>query len=168
MLELVNVPDNARKTGFVDTAMTRGTFVVQSGTFTAADITALPANQKDLAGFAVAGDLKLVKAYVGETGRCYPMNKALIVPEGSDDANDDVLAGTSVVFFLEGQFRTTEYTDVTSTVDFGDYLKLSTSGTLTDEATLHTETSLSVARLVSLDDSQAAPVRKRLQFELLR
>jgi hypothetical protein len=167
MLELVNVPDSARKYGFAATEMRKGTFVVLSGTFSAGDISALPAAQRSKPGYASAGDLKLVRAYVGATGRCYPINKHIFVPEGADDDSDSILAGASAVYYDEGEFRTTEYTDLSASTDFGDYLKLSTSGTLTAEAADHTESTASVARVVRVVENWANQGRHRLHFILL-
>ena len=167
MLELLNVPDSARKYGFVLTQMRKGTFVVQSGTFSAGEISALPAGQKNIPGYASAGDLKLVQAYVGATGRCFPVNKHIFVPEGADDDSDNVLAGASAVYYDEGEFRTTEYTDLSASTDFGDYIKLSTSGTLTAESADHTETGESVARVIDVVENWANQGRHRLHFVLL-
>jgi hypothetical protein len=167
MLELVNVPDSARKYGFVLTAMRKGTFVVQSGTFSASEISALPAGQKNIPGFASAGDLKLVRAYLGDTGRCFPVNKHRFAPEGSDDNNDSILAGAMAVYYDEGEFRSTEYTDLSTNTDFGDYLKLSTSGTLTAESADHTESGESVARVIKVVENWADQGRHRLHFVLL-
>ena len=170
MLEVVNCPDNARQGGaYVASVMNKGTFVVLSGTFSAAEITALPANQKSIPGFAYAGDRKLVVAYAGITERCFPVDKKIFVPENADLAtsNEQIKAGAGAIYYEEGEFRTSEFTDVTTTVVFGNYLKLSASGTLTDEATLFTETAASVARVIDLQRADADAVDHRLHFRLL-
>ena len=172
MLEVVNCPDHARHgDGFAASEMNKGTFVVISGTFSAAEITALPANQKSRPGFAYSGDKKLVMAYAGITGRCYPIDKKIFIPEDADtdtNANSLVKAGAGAIYYEEGEFRTSEFTDVTTTVEFGNYLKLSASGTLTDEAALTTETAASVARVIVLEDSHSDASKHRMHFRLLR
>jgi len=167
MLEIVNVPDNARQgDAYILTSMKRGTFVVLSGTFSASDVSGLPSGQKNKPGYASSGDKKLVKAYAGLTGRCYPVDKLVFVPEDADTDHDSIDAGAMVVYYMDGEFRTTEYTNVTSPV-FGEYLKLSASGTLTDEGSPYTETSASVARVVKLDSTSSDPSERRLQFRLI-
>ena len=170
MLEVVNCPDNARHgDAFVASEMKKGTFVTVSGTFSAAEITALTAGQKSKPGYAYSGDPKLVQAYAGLTGRCYPVDKKIFVPEDGDDAtaNENIKAGAGAIYYEEGEFRTSEFTDVTTTADFGDYLKLSASGTLTDESALTTETTASVARVIKLNRTGAV-AGHRLHFRLLR
>lgn len=167
MLEIVNVPAEARKgDAYLATSMKKGTFVVMSGTFSAADIAALPAGQKNKPGYAYAGDKKLVKAYAGDTGRCFPVDKKIFVPEDADSSSETIDAGAGVIYYTEGEFRTTEFTDVTSPV-FGEYLKLSTSGTLTDEASPFTETGASVARVIKLESTSGDASDHRLHFVLL-
>ena len=169
MLEVVNCPDNARHGGaYVASAMNKGTFVTVSGTFSAAEITALPANQKSRPGFAYENDRKLVQAYAGITGRCYPVDKLIFDPEDADTDYDEISAGAGAIYYEEGEFRTNEFTDVTTTVVFGNYLKLSASGTLTDEAALTTETTASVARVIKIERQDADAVDHRLHYRLLR
>lgn len=171
MLEIVRVPVTARVgTGYVNSDMKRGTFVVASGTFTASDISALPTTQRNKQGYASAGDLKLVKAYDGtfsSRGPAYPVDKRTTVPEGGDSDYETIKAGSQVVYYTEGEFRTSEYTNLTTTVTFGDYLKLSASGTLTDETNLKTATANTVARVIGLFDDSSDLSERRLQFELV-
>lgn len=170
MLEVVNCPDHARRgEAYVATAMKKGTFVVVSGTFSSAEITTLPASQKSRPGFAYSGDPKLVVAYAGITGRCFPVDKLIFVPENADDvtSNNTLVAGAGAIYYTEGEFRTSEFTDVTTTSVFGEYLKLSTSGTLTDESSSFTETSESVARLVKLVRADASAQNHRLHYRLI-
>ncbi len=171
MLEVVNCPDNARHGGaYVATAMNKGTFVVISGTFSAAEIASLPANQKSIPGFAYEDDRKLVRAYAGLTGRAYPVDKKIFVPEDADLAtsNEQIVAGAGAIYYEEGEFRTNEFTDVTTTSIFGNYLKLSASGTLTDESTAFTETGESVARVIDLQRADADAIDHRLHYRLIR
>jgi len=168
MLEIVNVPDHAKiGDAFVATSMKRGTFVVLSGTFSSSDIASLPSGQKNKPGYASVGDKKLVKAYIGATGACFPVDKLIIKPENADTDEDTIPAGAQVIYYTEGEFRTTEFTDVGSP-DFGDYLKLSTSGTLTIEADAHTKTSESVARVIALENSASDASKHRLHFRLIK
>lgn len=167
MLELVNVPENAKKgRAFIATSMKRGTFVVLSGTFSTSDISGLPSGQKSKPGYAYSGDLKLVEAYSGATGRCFPVDKLTFVPEDADTDHDTIDAGAGAIYYTEGTFRTSEFTDVTDP-EFGEYLKLSASGTLTDEASAYTETGESVARAVQLISDSDDASDHRLEFELI-
>lgn len=170
MIEVIKCPPEARDgEGFVLTQMKRGTFVVASGTFTASDISGLPAAQKNKPGYAYSGKKKWVQAYaanLADRGPAYPIDKLTFVPEDADTDYDTIKAGEQVVVYMGGRFRTSEYTNVTSTIVFGNYLKLSASGTLTDEATLTTATNQTVARTIALHSSNADPADRRLEIEL--
>lgn len=170
MLELVEVPVNGRRTAFMSddtTTYKKGSFVLLSGTFSAADIAALPAGQKNTPGFASAGSPKLVRAWSSSGGRAFPVDKHFLEMEDSDDTQDTILAGAQVTYYTAGVFRTTEFTDLTTPPVFGDYLKVTASGTLTEEATLATETGDSVARVIGLFTSNTQANRHRLEFELI-
>lgn len=178
MLELVDVPQSGRKTGYMDaTADTykKGTMVVASGTFSAGDISSLGSSYSNKPGFAKAGYPKLVRAWAGSGGRAYPMDKLEFEPEyGDDGANDaidgrnldTVVKGQAVVYYTAGTFRTTEYTDVGSAV-FGHFLKASASGTLTIEASATVETGDSIARVEALFENGDFKYN-RLEFTLIR
>lgn len=169
MLTLVDVPKSGRKTGYMagDSATyKKGTMVVASGTFSASDISSLPAGQKNAPGYAQVGYVKLVRAYVGAGKRSYPMDKIIFVPEDGDDDLDTVKKGEQVVYYTEGTFETTEFTDCDGAV-FGNYLKTTASGTLTLESPANTETSNSVARVEELK-AQSGPAKfHRLEFSLI-
>ena len=169
MLTIVDAPVNGRKTGYMandSTTYKKGSFIVQSGTFSAGDITSLPAGQKSKPGFARAGDKKLVRAYIGSGGRAFPIDKKFLEVEGSDDDNDTIKAGASCTFYTQGTFQSTEFTDVGSAV-FGDFLKMTASGTATIEATPETETGDSVARVEVLFNSDASANKHRLEFTIV-
>lgn len=166
MLELVDVPVNGRKTGYVATAMVKGRFVVQSGVWTAAQVAALGTNAGK-PGYAKAGDPRLVLAYTNSGGRAFPVTKIYTEPEGAEDDNDSIAVGQSATYFTAGTFRTTEFTSVGSPV-FGNFLKVSNSGTLTAEATATVETGNSVARVEGLFNSSNIPPHKhRLEFTII-
>ena len=163
------ISENRQGQAYVSAAVKKGTFMVLSGTFSAADIAALPAGQKDIPGFAKSGSFKLVTAYddtYQNKGPSYPVTKLIFVPEDGDSTFDTIKAGAQAVYFEGGRFRTSEYTDVSTTVVYGDFLKLTASGTLTDEATLKTATDSTVARVIALHNSNASPGDRRLEFKL--
>ena len=169
MLEIVDVPVHGRKTGYMsdDTATYKnGSFVVASGTFSAADITTLGTASSNKPGFAVAGYPKLVRAWGTNGGRAWPINKIITVPEDGEDDQDTIAKGASCTYFTGGTFRTSEFTDVSSPV-FGDFLKTSASGTLTIEATATTETANTVARVEALFNSNSLAKDHRLEFTLI-
>lgn len=178
MLEIVDVPKNGRKTGYMDaTSATykKGTMVVASGTFSAGDITALPAGQKNKPGWAKAGYPKLVRAWSGSGGRAWPIDRIEFEPEYGDTETadsidgrqlDTVLKGQQVVYFTAGTFRTTEFTDVGTAV-FGHFLKASASGTLTAESSAFTETGDSIARVEKLINPSGDAKYHRLEFTLI-
>ncbi len=170
MLELVDVPESGRKTGYMsdDTATyKKGSFILLSGTFSAGDIASLPAGQKNKPGFAKAGDKKLVRGWAATGGRAFPIDKLIFEREDSDFDLDTVKKGEAVTYYTAGTFRTTEYTDLTAGTKFGDYLKLTASGTLTSESTVETETSDSVARIEGLFQSNTLARDHRLEFTLI-
>jgi len=170
VLTLIDVPKSGRRTGYMaDEATTyiKGSMVVASGVFSAANITSLPAGQKNTPGFALAGVVKLVRGYAGCGKRAYPIDKIEFEPEDGDPDLDTVKKGEQVVYYTKGTFETTEFTDLGGSAVFGDYLKVTASGTLTIEATNDTETTDSVARVEALN-AQTGPAKfHRLQFTLI-
>jgi len=171
LLELVDVPVHGRKTGYManDTATyKKGSFVVASGTFSAADITTLGAANSNKPGFAVAGNPKLVRAWTTNNGVAWPINKIITIPEDGEDDNDTIEKGESCTYYTVGTFRTTEFTDVGSSLVFGDFLKTTATGTLTVEATNTTETSESVARVEELFTGNTLAKEHRLEFVLIK
>lgn len=166
---LSSISESRQGQAFVNAAVKKGTFMVLSGTFSAGDIAALPAGQKDKPGFAKAGSFKLLTAYDAtyqSRGPAYPVTKKIFVPEDSDSSFDTIKAGAQALYFEGGRFRTSEYTDVSSAVVYGDFLKLTVSGTLTDEASLKLSTDNTVARVLALHDGLASPGDSRLEFKL--
>lgn len=173
-LEVVRAAPTARHgDAFVSADVTKGSFVVLSGTFSQSDIDSLPAGQKETPGYAYAGDPKLVQAWAGnvaDTGPAYPVDKKIFVPEDADldSSFETIKAGSQALYYDSGEFRTTEYTDLTTTVVYGDFLKLSASGTLTDEANLKVATNATVARVIELADDHASPGDRRLHFRMFK
>lgn len=172
MFEIVNAPTHDMiGVAFAAQAVKKGTFMVASGTFTQADIDALPAGQKNKPGYAYVGSKKLVPAY-GQTvaiqGPSYPVDKKIFKIENADSDEDIIPAGAQVVYYKSGEFRTSEFTDLISAgLTYGSYLKTSASGTLTEEAALATPTNSTVARVISLDNNHADSADHRLHFELI-
>lgn len=173
-LEVVRCsPTSRHGDAFVATDVKKGSFVVQSGTFTQADIDALPEGQKNKPGYAYVGSPKLVQAYdatIANMGEAYPVDKRIFVPEDADlnSSFETILAGSQALYYDNGDFRTTEYTNLTTTVVYGDYLKLSASGTLTDESNLKIQTTSTVARVIELADDHTSPADRRLHFRMVK
>ena len=164
MLEIVDVPKTGRKTGYISSAVKKGTWVVVSGTWTQAQIDALPDAQKNKPGYASVGALRLQVAYPG-AGRSFPADKIYFEHEDSDYDHDTFAAGEAVTYYEnDGTFRTSEFTDVTTTIAPGQKLKLSVSGTLTDEASLNAETENTVAYVEGLFISNTQARDHRLEF----
>jgi len=173
-LEVVRAaPTDRHGDAFVLTDVKKGTFVVLSGTMTASDIAGLPVGQKDKPGFASVGSPKLVRAYddtVASRGKAFPVDKKIFIPENADldTSFETIKAGAQALYYTDGEFRTTEYTDLTTTVVYGDWLRLSASGTLTDETDLKTGTNNSVARVIELADDHVSPGDRRLHFRMVQ
>lgn len=170
MLELVDVPVHGRKTGYManDTATyKKGSFVVASGTFSAADITTLGDANSGKPGFALEGNPKLVRAWATNKGVAWPINKINTIPEDGEDDLDTIKKGEVCTYYTAGTFRTTEFTDVGALV-FGDFLKTTATGTLTVEATATTETSESVARCEELFTGNVLAKEHRLEFVMIK
>lgn len=169
----VSVPPTARKGyAFVVSGCNIGQFHQMNGVFSAADIAALPDGQKNKPGYAYVGDKKLNRVDVGVTGRVGPVGKLAFYPEDDESDYKAIDAGAKVVFYTEGEFVTDQYDhDVSAGVsgtgsNYGDYLKLTVSGWLTEEADPTTETTASVARVIRLDTG-ASSSDDRLWYELL-
>lgn len=169
MLEIVDVPVHGRKTGYMsdDTATyKKGSFVVASGTFSAADITTLGAASSNKPGFAVANNPKLVRAWAGSGGRAFPIDNIITVPEDGEDDLDTIAKGAVCTYYTGGTFRTSEFTDAGALV-FGDFLKTTASGTITVEATATAETSDTVARAEFLANTNTKAKDHRLEFTIV-
>ncbi len=171
-LKKVMVPDTARKTAFVAAEYAVGQWCYPNGVFSEADIAALGAANSNKPGFASVGDAKLTRAGVGTpsnaAGRCFPIDKLIFIPEDSDSDHTTIEAGASVVYYTAGQFETDQYSDVSGTGGaFGDYLKIGANGVLVEETTPTTETALSVARVIKVNDSGPDVNFKSLVFEMI-
>ena len=145
----------------------KGSFVVASGTFSAGDITTLGAASSNKPGFAVAGNPKLVRAWITNNGVAWPINTINTIPEDGEDDLDTIPKGAVCTYYTGGTFRTTEFTDVGAIV-FGDFLKTTASGTITVEATATTETSESVARCEEVFTGNTLAKDHRLEFVLIK
>lgn len=169
MLEIVDVPKEGRKVGYVAGAYKKGTWLVRSGTWTQAQIDALPTAQKNKAGYAAVGADRYQIGYLGG-GECFPSDKIYFEPEDSDFDHDSYLAGQAVVGYTNGgTFRTTEFTDLnTSTTIFGTRLRLSASGTLINEADVDVQTENTVAMVEKLNRSNTKARDHRLEFTVVK
>lgn len=169
-LKKVIVPDEACKSGYAAAAYQPGQWVKLNGTFSAADITALPAGQKNKPGYASAGDVKFTRLTTSDdniTGRVGVLGKLIFVPEDSDTDHDDIAAGQSCLVFTAGRFETDQYTSVSGTgAAFGDYLKPTDTGTLGEEASPTTETTKSVARVFKINNT-GNPSYDSLVFDII-
>lgn len=170
MLTKVIVPMHARRgEAYASEALTKGTWVKISGTFSDGDISSLPDGQKQKPGFAYSGDFKVYPALADDTMPCFPVDKATVVPEGADSDNDTILAGAIVVYFTEGRFETDKYTSVSGTgATYGDYMKIGSSSKLIEETDPAIKTSASVARCYKVHyGGNARHTYDRLEFEML-
>lgn len=170
ILKKVIVPDHARKSAYAASEYEVGSWCSLDGVFSAADILAL-GTSANKPGYAYVGDPKLTQVTTGVTGRVYPIDKLIFIPEDSDTSHDTVPAGACAIYYTEGRFETDQYTSVSGTgAAFGDYLKLGTGGKLVEEAAATTETAASVARVIKINDGngQYGTVgRETLVFEML-
>lgn len=168
ILKKVIVPDEARKSAYVAAEYEVGTWCSLNGVFSAGDITSLGTANSNKPGYASVGDPKLTQVTTGVTGRVYPIDKLITIPEDSDADHDTVPAGASAIYYTEGRFETDQYTTVSGTgAAFGDYLKLGTGGKLVEESSAQTETGASVARVIKINDGNGQFTKESLVFEMI-
>jgi len=170
MLTRVIVPAHAiRGEAFAGEAFTKGTWVKISGTFSAGDISSLATGNKNIPGYASAGDFKVVQAVSGDTMPCFPVDKMTVVPEGADSDKDTILAGAGVLYFTEGRYESDQYTSVSGTgAAYGDYLKIGASGKLVEEDDPAVRTTASVARCYKVHyGDNGNHTYDRVEFEML-
>ena len=160
---------------FVASGCKCGQFHREWGTFSAADITALTSSNSNKPGYAYEGDPKLGRIESGLTGRAFPVNKLAFKPEDDETTYADIAAGEQVIYYTQGEFISDQYDKDPSTgisgtgAAFGNYLKLTVSGWLTEEASAETETTASVAVLIKhLTGGAGNTSKERVWFRLLQ
>ena len=171
-----HVASSAKETrfgyAFVASGCTVGQFHNRFGEFSAADITALGDNASK-PGYAYEGDPKLGRVETGTTGRAFPVNKLAFKPEDDETTHAAIAAGEQVIYYTAGDFITDQYDrDPTSGISgtgaaFGNYLKLTVSGWLQEEATAGTQTTGSVAILIKHLTNSARSGQERIWYQLL-
>jgi hypothetical protein len=170
MLE-VKIPGIRHGLGYAGEDLQKGTWVRPSGTFSSGDITTIQTTspaQANAAGFANAGDIKIMQSVLGDVQPSFPVNKLQIAPEDAD--SDDILAGEGVIYYIGGEYETDQYTSVSGTGGGpGDFLKIGNSGKLVEETTPSTVTTSSVAQVVRMFHGIDANnvVRDRLWFRMI-
>jgi len=169
-LKKVNVPVHARKTAYATENIEVGLWCYPNGFWTADQIADLDPSIRNKPGYAYVGAPRMSIASTGDTGRKYPVDKLIFIPEygDSDTRFTVIVSGAGLNYYTEGQFETDQYVDVSGTgATFGDYLKLETgTGRLCEEATATTETAESVARVIKINNA-GDPTKDSLIFEML-
>ena len=167
-INLINIPMNSyNNIAYYETEIDFGRFVTLNGTFSSSEIDSLPDGQKNKPGYASEGDNKLSLATSGDTGACFPIKRYIAIPEDDESDHDSVKAGQMAIYFTEGEFETDQFASGTNLI-FGDYLRLTVSGTLVPELDVDVKTSNSVARVVKYLSGAGSESTDRLWFRLIK